>query len=143
MNKIITFLLIVTSFAVNAQVTETIHQTFEVSEEVTQVSFDIYDEFETEPWASNNIMVVTTVELHSGAQHILDFYIKQGRYELEETAKDVSLSLVSKDKQRKGMKYKDFTVYEQVKMKMYIPENFDRNGNQLIKKVEETVSTDQ
>ncbi len=144
MKNLLTLCFLFLGCSLIAQVTKTVHQTFEIEEEVVNVALDIYDEFVVEEWAGNNIMVVTKIELTSGAQHLLDFYVKEGRYNLESSGEDTALSLVSKDNVRRGMKYKDLTVYETVKMKLYIPENFQLNGDsQLVKKVEEVVENDQ
>ncbi len=144
MKYILTSLLISIGLLASGQVKKTIHQTFELSEENTQVELDIFDEFEVEKWSSNNIMIVTTATLESGAQHVLDFYVREGRYSVEKSGEKEALTLTSKDKVRKGMKYKDSMIYEIVKMKLYIPENYELQGkNRLIKKVEETASKDQ
>lgn len=145
MKNLITICFLLFGATVFGQVTKTIHQTFEIDEEVASVALDIFDEFEVEEWAGNNIMVVTKVDLTSGAQHLLDFYVKEGRYDIEASGEeDTALSLVSKDNIRRGMKYKDLTVYETVKMKLYIPENFRLNGkSQLLKKKEEAVVKNQ
>jgi len=145
MKNLLTFCFLFIGVSIFAQVTKTLHQTFEIESEVTNVALDIFDEFEVEEWAGNNIMVVTKIELTSGVQHLLDFYVKEGRYDLDSSGEEeTALSLVSKDKIRRGMKYKDLTVYETVKMKLYIPEDFKLNGNtQLVKKVEEVVEKDQ
>lgn len=144
MKYIITLLLIFIGLLTSAQVKKTIHQTFELSNENTQVDLDIFDEFEVEEWSSNNIMVVTTATLEKGVQHVLDFYVRDGRYNVEKSGEEESLTLSSNDKVRKRMKYKDAMIFEIVKMKLYIPENYELQGkNRLVKKVEETVSKDQ
>ena len=144
MKYIITLLLVPIGLLASAQVKKTIHQTFELSDKNTQVDLDIFDDYEVEEWSSNNIMIVTTATLEKGAQHILDFYIREGRYNIEKAGGEESLTLSSKDKVRKGMKYKDSIIFEIVKMKLFIPENYELQGNnRLVRKVEETVSKDQ
>lgn len=144
MKYIFTILLISIGLLASAQVEKTLHQTFELSDENTQVELDIFDEFEVEEWSSNNIMIVTSATLESGAQHVLDFYVREGRYSVEKSGEKETLILTSKDKVRKGMKYKDSIIYEIVKMKLYIPENYELQGkNRLVKKEEETASKDQ
>jgi len=145
MKYIITLLFISIGLLANAQVKKTIHQTFELSDENTEVNLDIFDEFEVEEWSSNNIMIVTTATLESGIQHILDFYVREGRYDVEKSGEETSLTLTSKDKVRKGMKYKETTIYEIVKMKLFIPENYELQGKtRLVKKADETAAaTDQ
>jgi hypothetical protein len=144
MKYIFTILLSSIGLLASAQVEKTLHQTFELSDENTQVELDIFDEFEVEEWSSNNIMIVTSATLESGAQHVLDFYVREGRYSVEKSGEKETLILTSKDKVRKGMKYKDSIIYEIVKMKLYIPENYELQGkNRLVKKEEETASKDQ
>ena len=144
MKYIITLLLISIGLLASAQVKKTIHQTFELADENTQVDLDIFDEFEVEEWSSNNIMIVTTATLEGGAQHVLDFYVREGRYSVEKSGEEESLILTSKDKVRKGMKYRDSMIFELVKMKLFIPENYELQGkNRLVKKAEETASKDQ
>jgi len=142
MKYIITLLLVSIGLLASAQVKRTVHQTFELEDENSQVTLDVYDGFETEEWSSNNIMIVTTVTLESGAQHLLDIYVKQGRYDIEATDEGETKTLVSKSKVRLGMKYKGKGVYEIVTVKMYIPENYELKGNnRLVKKVAETASS--
>lgn len=145
MKNIITTFLLVFSISLHAQVVKTIHQTFELDEEIENVTLDIYDEIEVEEWPGNAIMLVTKVELISGPQHLLDFYVREGRYDVEASGdEETSLTLVSMDKIRKGMRYKQTTVTEVVKIKIRIPENYKLSGdNQLVKKVEETAMTEQ
>lgn len=142
MKYIIVLILTSIAFLSNAQVKKTLHQTFELPDENTEVALDIYDEFEVEEWSSNNIMIVTTATLESGIQHILDFYIREGRYDVEKSGEETSMTLTSKDNVRKGMKYKDVMIYEIVEMKLFIPEEYELQGkNRLVKKAEETAST--
>ncbi|MFK7772786.1 MAG: hypothetical protein AB8F94_11625 [Saprospiraceae bacterium] len=142
MKYIIALLIITIPFFGNAQVKKTVHQTFELSDENADVTLDIFDEYEVEKWSSNNIMIVTTVTLESGIQHVLDYYVRVGRYDVEKSGEETSLVLTSKDKVRKGMKYKETMIYEIVKMKLFIPDNYELNGkDRLVKKVEETAST--
>lgn len=143
MKYIITLLLISIGLLVNGQVKKTLHQTFELSDDNTQVELDIFDEFEVEEWSSNTIMIVTSATLESGAQHVLDFYVREGRYSVEKSGEKESLILTSKDKVRKGMKYKDSVIYEIVKMKLFIPENYEmKENNRLVKKAEEAALKD-
>ena len=58
MKYIITLLLVSIGLLASAQVKRTVHQTFELEDENSQVTLDVYDGFETEVWSSNNIMIV-------------------------------------------------------------------------------------
>lgn len=141
MKKLITFLLILFSYSSQAQVERTIYQTFEIKDEVQSVSLDVVNEFEIEKWAANNVMAVTVVKMDGGAKHILDFYIGEGRYDLEIEGDETALNLFALDKKRRGVKYKGVVVEENVKIKLHIPENFELKGKSLVRITEPTAST--
>ena len=133
---IVVFLLF--SLSVQAQLERKIHQTFEIKEDVNTVALDLLDSYEVEKWAGNNIMTVAKIELTGGANHILDFFVKQGRYEMEMKEKETSASLTTVKKERKEMNWKNGLVYELVTIKMYVPEDFDLAGEQLVRKADTT-----
>ena len=139
---IIIFLLF--SLSVQAQLERVIHQTFEIKEDVNMISLDLLDSYEIEKWAGNNIMTVAKIELTGGANHILDFFVKQGRYEMEMKEEETSAALTTIKKERKDMNWKNGLVYELVTIKMYVPEDFELAGEQLVRKAEpiETASID-
>jgi len=140
---ILIFLLF--SISLQAQLERVIHQTFEIKEEVNTVALNLLDTYEIEKWAGNNIMTVTKIELTGGANHILDFFVKQGRYEMELKEEETSATLASVPKERKEMNWKNGLVFELVTIKMYIPEDFELAGEQLVRKAEstETAAVDQ
>ena len=121
-----------------AQLERVIHQTFEINDEINTVALDLLDSYEIEKWAGNNIMTVAKIELTGGANHILDFFVKEGRYEMEMKEKETSASLSTIKKERKEMNWKNGLVYELVTIKMYVPEDFDLAGEQLVRKVVST-----
>ena len=133
---IIIFLLF--SLSTQAQLERVIHQTFEIKEEVNAVSLDLLDSYEIEKWAGNNIMTVAKIELTGGANHILDFFVKEGRYEMEMKEEETKATLTNILKERKEMNWKNGLVFELVTIKMYVPEDFDLAGEQLIRKAEST-----
>ena len=134
--SIIIFLLF--SISAQAQLERVIHQTFEIKDEVNTVALDLLDSYEIEKWAGNNIMTVAKIELTGGANHILDFFVKEGRYEMEMKDEETSAALSTIKKERKEMNWKNGLVYELVTIKMYVPEDFDLAGNQLVRKGEST-----
>jgi len=140
---IIVFLLF--SLSVQAQLERVIHQTFEIKEDVNTVALNLLDTYEIEKWAGNNIMTVAKIELTGGANHILDFFVKEGRYEMEMKEEETAATLTNILKERKEMNWKNGLVFELVTIKMYVPEDFDLAGEQLVRKAEsnETASIDQ
>jgi len=61
------------------------------------------------------------------------------------TEKETSATLTNIVKERKEMNWKNGLVFELVTIKMYVPEDFDLAGEQLVRKAEsnETASIDQ
>ena len=133
---IIIFLLF--SLSMQAQLERVIHQTFEIKEDVNTVALDLLDTYEIEKWAGNNIMTVAKIELTGGANHILDFFVKEGRYEMELKAEETTAALTNILKERKEMNWKNGLVFELVTIKMYIPEDFELAGEQLVRKTDST-----
>ena len=131
-------ILLLFSLSTQAQLERVIHQTFEIKEEVNAVSLDLLDSYEIEKWAGNNIMTVAKIELTGGANHILDFFVKEGRYEMEMKEEETKATLTNILKERKEMNWKNGLVFELVTIKMYVPEDFDLAGEQLIRKAEST-----
>ena len=62
--------------------TQSVEGRIQVARETLGMALGYFDEFEVEKWASNNIMIVTTITLESGIQHVLDFYVSEGRYDV-------------------------------------------------------------
>ena len=106
-----------------AQLKETVHQTFEI-DEVQSINLDIAGDFEIVKWAGNTLMSKTYIELSDAKPSILNYYLKEGRYELEGNATGESFSLVAKDKVRKAIRFKDLTCYEYTNVVIYVPDDF-------------------
>jgi len=145
MKNILTTFFLTFCFSSFGQVSETIYQTFTLDDEVQEVTLDIYDEFIVEEQIGNTIMVVTEIKFHSGAQHVLKFYIHDlERYNVESSGKESTLKLTSKNKKRDELEYRGLKIFEEVTMKINIPDSFKLVGkNKLVRKDEETASTDQ
>ena len=127
------------------QLKETVHQTFEI-EDVQSINLDLAGDFEIVKWAGNTLMSKTYIELSDARPSILNFYLKDGRYELEGTSSGESFSLVSKDKNRHPIKYKELNCYEYTNVIIYVPDDFVENSkNTLVRQTEgqEDASIDQ
>lgn len=126
MNFVKLFLILLTvSFGttLSAQLKETVHQTFEI-DEVQSINLDLAGDYEIVKWAGNTLMSKTYIELSDAKPSILNYYLKDGRYELEGTASGESFSLVAKDKVRKSIKFKELTCYEYTNVVIYVPDDF-------------------
>jgi len=137
------FLVLVTvSFGTTlfAQLKETIHQTFEI-DEAESINLDIAGDYEIIKWAGNTLMSKTYIELSDAKPSILNYYLKEeGRYELEGNASGESFSLVSKDKNRRPIKYKELTCYEYTKVVIYVPDDFvEASKTSLVRQTEDQI----
>ena len=109
------------------QLRKVIHTTFDV-DEANSILFDLYDEYEVELWAGDNIMTETTIKLYEGSEGILKHFIENGRYEIEIKLEETALTLVSKDKERKPIKTRKGECFEQVNHKIFLPDTFEQGG---------------
>lgn len=130
--SIFVLLFCVTTIA-SAQYSKVLHQNFDV-EDIQEVSLDIQGEPTVENWAGNVIMIETTVKLSNATKAILNHFIDNGRYEVEENKSVSSLALHSKDKKRAPIQSKTGVCEELVDVKIYVPEEFEiSNDSRLIR----------
>jgi len=134
------FLVLVTiSFGTTlfGQLKETIHQTSEIDEAQT-INLDLAGDYEIVKWAGNTMMSKTYIELSDAKPSILNYYLKEGRYDLEGNATGESFSLVSKDKTRRPIRFKELTCYEYTKVVIYVPDDFvESSKTSLVRQTEE------
>jgi len=107
---------------------EILHQTFEV-DSIKEVSLDIFGDYEVELWAGNIILTETKVKIDCGNKNVLTFLIEEGRYDLEGKPESDNLLIVSKDKTRNPMRRNDQDCTESVQVRIFIPDDFQKNGN--------------
>jgi len=117
----------------SAQLTKVLHQTFDIGEAET-VSLGITGEYKIEKWAGNTIMTETSIELYDATPNILKYFVKAGRYEIEGEENNTSYKLASKNAERKAIRTKQGECYEFVKIRVFVPEDFDIvNDNSLVR----------
>jgi hypothetical protein len=132
------FSFLLLSISANAQLKKTVHQTFEVGE-ARNINLDVFGDYEIESWPGNTIMSETKIELYDASPHILKFFMEEKeRYKLTlNGAGEESISLVSNDKERRGIQYKGKECFEQVKVKLFVPEEFVEINPKTLRKKEE------
>lgn len=131
MEKLFWSLLLCLSFTQigQAQLEKMIHQTFDLSE-MDAVRLNLAGDVEIEKWAGNTIMTETHIKLYEASQGIMYYFVKEGRYEIEsDTMNETSLRLKSKDMVRKPIKTKTGECYEEVLVKVYLPDDFEVDVN--------------
>ena len=74
------------TLSASAQMKRTMYQVFEV-DSVKRVTLDLAGIYELHTWAGNSVMIENNIEISHASPEILDFLIKEGRY-------DVVLSLI-------------------------------------------------
>jgi len=137
-NTLLILSLLLISISAKAQLKKTVHQTFEVGE-ARNINLDVFGEYEIEAWPGNTIMSETKIELYDASPHILKFFMEEKeRYKLRLDGEgEESISLVSIDQERRSIQYKGNECFEQVKVKLYVPEEFVAVNPKTLRKKEE------
>jgi len=110
-----------------AQLERTIHQTFEIGD-ASRISLDLVGELETQPWAGNNVLTETKIQIFDASPAILKYFIEEvHRYEIQaDTSAENQIVLKSFDKERKTVKTKKGECFEYVHVLVYVPEGFKK-----------------
>jgi hypothetical protein len=121
------------------QLEKTLHQTFDLGEKTTLL-LDLYGEYAIVPWAGNNILVETNVQLYNSTSSVLKHFIEKDlRYQIDvDTMQANALVLVSHDKKRIGLRTKTGAVStEVITTKVFVPEDFIvKDEKTLVKEAE-------
>lgn len=105
------------------------HKTIDL-DSINQVSFTVYanDSYEVRSWPGDDILIETSVVLNNGESHILDFFKKKKRWDLEPTLTGDQLVLASGDTKRRVVQGTEGTTSETVKIVIYMPDAFADAG---------------
>ena len=123
---LIVLLFSVFSMSANAQMSRTIYQVFNV-DSVKTVNLDIADVYDIFSWAGSTILIETNVQLSHGSPEILDYLIKEGRYDVNiDTAAMPAVPIYTKmpDRKKKRVKTPDGEITELPEAKIYVPDTF-------------------
>ena len=112
------------SISTHAQLSQVLHQTFDI-DEANAISLNIVGEYEIEKWPGNTIMTETSIQIYDASPSIFQHFVKAGRYEILGESADVSYQLSSKDIERKTIRTKRGDCYEFVKIRIFVPEDFE------------------
>ena len=126
MKKIRIFFLLSLVFCtttVFSQLKKTIHQTVDLSHSIS-VNLALTGDYELVHWPGNHFLIETNIALYDASKFLLKHLIEQGRYEVVYDD-NLSATLDWKDKQRRKIMYKDKECYEELKVKVYIPDFFE------------------
>lgn len=112
------------------------HETFAL-DSVQVVELQLFDEYETVPWAGNQLMIQTTVDLYGCRQHILDFFHEQERYAVRDSLVGDQLTVASVDTQRKMVLVQGKECYERITIRVFLPEAFAEEAPHRYRRKEE------
>ena len=112
------------------------HKTIDL-DSVREVTLDVYerDQYEIRTWPGDDILIETIVKLNNCKRHILEFFQKQRRWDLDATITGERMVLASRDKQRRVVKGTEATSSETVLIVLYMPEDFRDGGNGTFRRV--------
>ncbi|MEM9824227.1 MAG: hypothetical protein AAF985_24290 [Bacteroidota bacterium] len=125
----------------SAQLSQVLHQTFEL-DEIDAVSLNIVGEYEIEKWAGNTIMTETSVQIYDASPSIFKHFVREGRYEILGESADAGFKLSSKDVERKTIRTKRGDCYEFIKIRIFVPEDFDLVDNKNLVRREDEVTSE-
>jgi hypothetical protein len=119
------FLLALSASVALAQHQQVLHQTFQL-DSLQELSLDLYDEYQIEPWAGDAILLETTVQLYDASSGILEFLVENDRYKVDADTLEATtgLHLYSVKKERKAVRTSKGECYEVVKVRVFLPDSF-------------------
>ena len=107
-----------------AQMERTMYQVFDV-DSVQTVQLDILDMYELHSWAGNSILVETNIQISNASPEILDYLIKNGRYDVRmDTVAPGQVKIYTKLKDRKTVKTPAGECTELPMAKIFVPDTF-------------------
>lgn len=121
----------------HAQFSKTIHQTFDL-DSVTELRLDLIDSFRLEPWNSSSLMVQTSTRMFGASQSLLDFVIKEGRYDVEVQRENGVLHVRHKNPKRVSFQFKNAEFREEIEVIIYYPTEFYQIEPTLLSRPEDT-----
>ena len=114
------------SIASQAQATKILHQTFSI-DSVKTVQYSIKDSVEVVLWAGVNLLAETTIVIENASQNILENNILEGRYKLLGQKESDSFALTFEQAQRQELRVRGTTCSETVRLRLYVPDDFEKN----------------
>ena len=111
----------------SAQLTKTIHNSFEV-DSLTQIDFNLDGEYTISYWEGNTILTETNIELYDASPNIFKHFIKMGRYDVDLMEDGNIGNLYHKEIDRKPIYTTKGQSWEVIKVKIYVPNSFKETG---------------
>ncbi len=124
-SKILLVLVILTFQSINlfSQIASTFHQSFTIDEDIPLIVIDLDYPVQVEEWAGSTILVETSVQLSNTSKQLLDYYIRDGRYKVEQKDYTAAIEYGHKKMTRKAIYTQNGPCKEIVLVKIYTPSN--------------------
>ena len=107
-----------------AQMERTMYQVFEL-DSAKVVDLDLAGIYELQVWAGSSILVETNIQISHASPEILDFLIKQGRYDVvADTISETVVRIKTRIRDRKPIKSPDGECTEIATTKLFVPDTF-------------------
>ena len=112
------------SLSASAQMKRTMYQVFEV-DSVKRVTLDLAGIYELHTWAGNSVMIENNIEISHASPEILDFLIKEGRYDVvSDTISPEEWRIYTKIRDRKPIKTPAGECTEIATVKIFVPDTY-------------------
>lgn len=112
------------SLSASAQMTRTMYQVFEI-DSVKRVTLDLAGLYELHTWAGNSMMIENNIEISHASPEILDFLIKEGRYDVvSDTISPTEWRIYTKIRDRKPIKTPAGECTEIATVKIFVPDTY-------------------
>ena len=116
-------LLLASITSLSAQAEKSYHQSLPI-DDAKKIVVQVADNIEIIPWMGNTILVETKVQLTNANIDVLNYIVKQGRYDVAIEKDDTVLRIVSKNPTRAPIRIKNVDCFETVTVKIFVPEEF-------------------
>ena len=120
---IVLFIIILQATNIFSQIATTFHQSFAINEDIPLILIDLDYPVQIEEWNGNSILIETNVQLSNTSKQILDYYIRDGRYKIEQKDYNEAIELGHKKMVRKAIYTQNGPCKEDVLVKIYTPSN--------------------
>lgn len=118
-----------------AQLEQTIHQTFNVTD-AKNIAISLPGEYELKTWPGDALLVETNVRLEQASIAVMNFVVEDGRYQMLFDSRNIGDFMLSyKTPSRAKLKTKAGECVETITTRIFVPDFFDIvNKQQLFRK---------
>jgi hypothetical protein len=120
----IILLVLLPACAAWAQMERTVYQIFP-ADSARSIRLDLVGQYELIPWAGDNVLAETHIQIWNASPEILDYLIEKERYAIDTLRTGDQFQLTSKVKDRKTIKNREKQeCHEVVGLKLFVPDYY-------------------